>query len=51
MKKNLLGGKAGKIILAVNCLILAIVFWFAVKMLNLGEPSSSMFWLMEQVWI
>lgn len=43
MKKNILGGKAGKIILAINCLILAIVFWFAVRLIDLGELPSSMF--------
>ena len=43
MKKIVLGSKAGKIILAVNCLILAIIFWFAVKLVDLGELPSSMF--------
>lgn len=43
MKKNLFSGKAGKIILILNCLILAIVFWFAVKLVELGELPSSMF--------
>lgn len=31
MFKNLFNGKVGNIILIVNCIIMAIVFWFAVK--------------------
>ena len=36
MKKKLFGSKAGKFFLILNCLILAIVFWFAVKFIEIG---------------
>ena len=31
MKKKLLGPTAGKVLLAIGCLLLAIVFWFIIK--------------------
>lgn len=37
MKKKLFSSKAGKFFLAVNCLILAILFWFVVKYIQIGE--------------
>ena len=37
MKKNTLSSKAKKILLAINCLILAIIFWFVVKLIQIDE--------------
>ena len=37
MKKKSFGSRARKILLAFNCLILAILFWFAVKLVEIGE--------------
>ena len=36
MKKKIFGGKAGKIWLGFNCLLIALVFWFAVKFVENG---------------
>ena len=36
MKKNKLSKGAGKIILAIGCIIIAFVFWFIMKFNNLG---------------
>lgn len=42
MKKKLFTGRGGKIMLAFNCLILAILFWLVVKYLDIGElPTIS----------
>ena len=37
MKKKLFSSKAGQFILVLNCLILAILFWFAVKYIQIGN--------------
>lgn len=37
MKKKTLGSRAQKILLAINCLILAIIFWFVVKLIQIDE--------------
>lgn len=37
MKNKFSGSKVGKLFLALNCLILAILLWFAVEYMNLGE--------------
>ncbi len=42
MKKKNFSGKARKIVLAISCLILAILFWFVVKFVQIGDlPLTS----------
>lgn len=37
MKNKFSGSKAGKFVFALNCLILAIIFWLAIKFGEMGE--------------
>ena len=37
MKNKSSGSKASKFLLAFNCLILAIIFWLAIKFGEIGE--------------
>lgn len=42
MKKKLFTGRGGKILLAFNCLVLAILFWLVVRYMEIGElPTIS----------
>lgn len=43
MKKKTLNPKVGKILLAIGCLLLAVVFWFAVKYGEMGSQPVSLF--------
>ncbi len=44
MKKKISGSKAGQFFLALNCLILAILFWLAVEYLKIDElPLITLF--------
>lgn len=40
MKKNLFSMKGGKLVLAICCLVLAVVFWVLVKYLQAGGLAS-----------
>ena len=43
MKNKIFGTKAGKIIFAVCCVILAFIFWFVIKYNQLSELPSELF--------
>lgn len=40
MKKRILNTKIGKILLAVSCLVLAIILWFFVKLIEYGASDA-----------